>query len=211
MGIDEAEKIIGFLESHHFSLVWWNYLLVGFLAILGGYVGSYLRKKGELKAISEDFESILAQVKKQAEETENIKIQFEKQFSAFESELNWSEKVVSELLGPLYIQFERTKRASDRWDKENLFIEASVIKEGNTTIRDLLLTKGQLILSNLLDDAGKLIDHYDKWLEEFDRVKARRASGENVSFVFTYDFPRKSEKAFKEALKDIRKTLSKKG
>ena len=99
----------------------------------------------------------------------------------------------------------------DEAEKTIGFLEASVMKEGNTTIRDLLLTKGQLIPSNLLDDAGKLIDHYDKWLEEFDSVKARRASGENVSFVFTYDFPRNSEKAFKEALKDIRKTLSKKG
>ena len=186
-------------------------MLVGLLAILGGYAGSYLQKKGELKAISEDFDDILKQIKKQAEETEKIKNQFEKQFSVFESERDWSEKVISELLGPLYIQFDRTKRASDRWDRKNLYIEANVIKEGNIVIRDILLTKGHLIPSNLLDNAGKLIDHYDNWLEEFEKVKVQRESGENVNFVFTYDFPRDSESAFREAFRDIRKTLYKLG
>ena len=63
--------------------------------------------------------------------------------------------------------------------------------------------------SELLDDTDKLIDHYDQWLEEFENVKARRESGENIDFVFTYDFPRDSEIAIREAFRKIRKELYK--
>jgi hypothetical protein len=75
------------------SLEWWAYVLIATLSILGGFAGSYLRKKGELKVINEEYENILSQLKKQTEETENIKNQFEKQFSVFESKREWSKKV----------------------------------------------------------------------------------------------------------------------
>lgn len=107
----------------------------------------------------------------------------------------------------MYIQFDRTKRAFDRWDGKNLYLEANVIREGNTIIRDILLTKGHLIPSDLLEHAGKLIDHYDNWLEEFDRVRIKKESGENVAFFFTYDFPRDSVAAFKESFRKIRDEL----
>ncbi len=55
------------------SLDWWNYLLIALFSIAGGYIGAYLRKKGELKAINEEYEDILVQIKEQTKETENIK------------------------------------------------------------------------------------------------------------------------------------------
>ena len=207
MDVDGAEKVIKFLESQGIGLEWWNYILIGFLSIFGGYLGSYLSKKAELKAINEEYENILSQIKKQTQETESIKKQFEQQMSVFVSERDWLQKVVSELLGPLYIQFDRTKRASDRWDKKNLYIEAQVIREGNYVIRDLLLTKGHLIPSELLQDAGLLIDHYDGWLEKFEEVKKEREAGRDIEFVFTHDFPKKSEKAFKDKFLELKTKL----
>ena len=140
-----------------------------------------------------------------------VKHQFETQFALFQSKRIWKEQIVSELLGPLYMQFDRTKRAYDRWDGKNLYLEANIIREGNTVIRDLLLTKGHLVPPDLLEHAGKLIDHYDIWLEEFDKVRVKKESGEDVSFVFTYNFPRDSEKAFRESFRKIRSELYKLG
>ena len=140
-----------------------------------------------------------------------VKHQFETQFALFQSKRIWKEQIVSELLGPLYMQFDRTKRAYDRWDGKNLYLEANIIREGNTVIRDLLLTKGHLVPPDLLEHAGELIDHYDMWLEEFDKVRVKKESGEDVSFVFTYNFPRDSEKAFRESFRKIRSELYKLG
>src|SRR5687768_10971581 len=73
--------------------------------------------------------------------TEDIKSEYAKGMTIFESSRVWKEKSVSQLIGPLYMQFDRTKRAFERWDTKNLFLEAKVIRDGNLTIRDLLLSK----------------------------------------------------------------------
>ena len=207
MDLETAEKIIALLESHKISLDWWSYLLIALFSIAGGYFGAYLSKKGELKAISEEYENILVQIKEQTQETESIKTHFEQKFSYYTSQRDWLRMMVSELLGPLYIHFERTKRASERWDRKNLYLEAQVIKEGNTVIRDLLLTKGHLIPNELLIHAGELIDHYDGWLEKFEEVKRQREAGKEVEFVFTYDFPRSAETAFKAKFLELKSKL----
>lgn len=207
MDLATAEKLITFLETHKMSLDWWSYLLIALFSIAGGYIGAYLSKKGELKAINEEYENILLQIKEQTRETESIKTHFEEKFSLYTSQRDWLRMVVAELLGPLYIQFERTKRASERWDRKNLYIEAHVIKEGNTVIRDLLLTKGHLIPKELLPHAGELIDHYDGWLEKFEEVKQQREAGKEVQFVFTYDFPRSAEAAFKAKFLELKTKL----
>ncbi len=207
MDLATAEKLIAFLEAHKMSLDWWSYLLIALFSIAGGYIGAYLSKKGELKAISEEYENILLQLKEQTRETESIKTHFEEKFSLFTAQRDWLRMVVAELLGPLYIHFERTKRASERWDRKNLFLEAKVIKEGNTVIRDLLLTKGHLIPKELLIHAGELIDHYDGWLEKFEEVTQQRKAGKEVEFVFTYDFPRSAEAAFKAKFLELKTKL----
>ena len=42
-----------------------------------------------------------------------------------------------------------------------MFLEAKVVKVGNEVIRNLLLEKAHLIPPELLNDADKLIEHYD--------------------------------------------------
>ena len=54
------------------------------------------------------------------------------------SRRTWKEESVADLLGPLIMQFDRTKRAFTRWGKKNLYLEAKVVKVGNETIRDIL-------------------------------------------------------------------------
>ncbi len=100
------------------------------------------------------------------------------------------------------IQLNRTKRALDRWNNQNLYIETKVMKIGNETIRDLLLMKGHLIPPDLLDDADKLIEHYDVWLEVFERHRGGKEPDPKAKFTFAapegFPFAKESERRFNE-------------
>jgi hypothetical protein len=128
-----------------------------------------------------------------------------RQETRVKSQYSWKEQSVTELLAPLNMQFERTERAFKRWDKKNLFLEMKVVKVGNETIRDLLLTKGHLIPPDLRADAGKLIEHYDVWLEKFEEVRLSKKPNLNTPFVFAgpdgHAFPSGAEKKFRDTFK----------
>jgi len=79
-----------------------------------------------------------------------IKTRFDQGLKVFESTRAWKQQSLSELLGPLNMHFDRTKSAFDRWDGKNLFLEAQIVRQGNQTIRDTLLSKGHLISPNLI-------------------------------------------------------------
>lgn len=117
------------------------------------------------------------------------------------SRRTWKEESVSELLGPLNMQFDRTQRAFKRWKSQDLYLEAKVVKVGNEVIRDLLLNNGHLIPPELLDDAGKLIEHYDVWLEKFEEQRSSENPNLETKFVFVgpdgFPFPTKSEEKFR--------------
>ena len=136
---------------------------------------------------------------------EQIKADYQRRLNIFQSERSWKEKSVSELLGPMYIQFDRSSRAFKRWEGKNAYLEVHVIKVANQTIRDFLLTKPHLIPPELLDSAGKLVEHYDRWLEEFDRVRGGERPDLEAPFVFVgpagYPFPKDAEQRFKETFR----------
>ena len=115
---------------------------------------------------------------RQAAQIQNqVRSEFERQNSILSSQRKWKETALSELLGPVYMQLDRTKRAFDRYRDRNTYLEAKVIRVGNETIRDLLLTKGHLIPASLIKDAGLLVEHYDRWLEEFDKQRSEQKPG----------------------------------
>lgn len=155
--------------------------------------------------ISAVLGSILLRRAKQIEA--EIKSQYDRNLAIFQSNRLWKEQSVSELLGPINIQLERTSRASRRWRTQNLFLEAKVIMQGNMVIRDLLLTKSHLIPPELQEDAGKLIEHYDIWLEEFDRLRNTEKPDLETRFVFVgpkgFPFPKDSENLFKKKYQEM--------
>ena len=65
-----------------------------------------------------------------------------------------------------------------------LYLETKVIAEGNTSIKNLLLSHGHLIPAELLDDAGRLVEHFEVWLEEFERVRDEKKPELETQFVF---------------------------
>lgn len=116
-----------------------------------------------------------------------------------------------ELLGPMQMQFERTKHAFDRWNRKNLLLEAMVVRVGNMAIRDVLLSKGHLIPHHLMADAGKLIEHYDAWLEAFEASRHDLSKRNDVAFVFVgptgYPFPTEAEANFKAEFRKLQSEL----
>ena len=123
-----------------------------------------------------------------------IKMEFDAMAATASGQRTWRERAVADLLGPVYMQLDRTERAFRRWSAHNAFIEAKVIGEGNTIIRDLLLAKPHLVPPDLLSAAADLIEHYDRWLEEFDRVRSAKQPDLDTPFVFVgpkgHPFPR---------------------
>jgi hypothetical protein len=109
------------------------------------------------------------------------------------------------------MQLDRTKRAFDRWTDKSPFIEKKIIGEGNKTIRDLLLGKGHLIPPNLLNDAGRLVEHYDRWLEEFEKKRLAENPDLETRFIFVgpagFPFPTDSDERFRQAFQSLWKEL----
>jgi hypothetical protein len=140
-----------------------------------------------------------------------IKSHFDQQFNVFQSTRLWKQQALAELFGPLVMHLDRTKAAFDRWDGKNLFLEGQVVRQGNQTVRDTLLSNGHLIPPHLVDHATKLIVHYDVWMEEFDRVRNTQSAVTDESFVFVgpagYPFPRDAEKLFKEEFARLQREL----
>jgi hypothetical protein len=133
---------------------------------------------------------------------EEIKAQFQSSLEIFRSRRSWKEQSISELLGLVYMQLDRTKSAFDRWRDQNLYLEAKVIGEGNRTIRNLLLEKGHLIPPTLLKDSGQLIEHYDYWLEMYESKRLAESPDLKTEFIFAgpqgYPFPRASAQRFQD-------------
>jgi len=140
-----------------------------------------------------------------------IKSHFDQQFSVFQSTRAWKQQALAELFGPLVMNFDRTKAAFDRWDRKNLYLEGQVVRQGNQTIRDILLSKGHLIPPQLVEHATRLVVHYDVWMEEFDRSRNSNETKVEKPFVFVgpagYPFPRESEAAFKKEFALLQREL----
>jgi len=140
---------------------------------------------------------------------QQIKLRFDGLMAISSSQRAWNEHSIAELLGPVNMQIDRTQRAFQRWTTGNLYLEAKVIREGNQCIRDLLLTNGHYTPADLLEDAGLLIEHYDRWLEEFERIRGGRELDLKESFVFVgigpnpIPFPRRSADRFQTRFREL--------
>ncbi len=69
-----------------------------------------------------------------------------------------------------------------------------MLREGNKTVRDLLLKKGHLIPPDLMKCASLLVQHYDVWLEEFERKRLAEKPDLESPFIYAgpkgYGFPK---------------------
>ena len=109
-----------------------------------------------------------------------------------------------ELLLPVKIHLERTRSAFKDWmDLEyktpNVEME-KLIKASNSVISSLLRSKWHLIPRDLQPDALQLLEHYDAWLAEYNRLRPNGVRDPNTPYVFVgpqgFPFPGKAEERF---------------
>lgn len=119
-----------------------------------------------------------------------------------------------ELLAPLIVQLDRTKSAFARWTDKNLSLESEIIREGNNEARRLLMTKAHLVPAQLEKDARRLVEHYDRWAEEYDRIRVRQKDSA-APFVFVgpegFPFPTDAEERFRARASELRANLGREG
>ena len=102
---------------------------------------------------------------------QQLRIQAEAQIDVSRSTREWQERALSEVLGPAAMHLARTRRAFDRWKDKQLFLEMEIIGKSNGFIRDILLQNGHPLPTDLVGHASALVEHYDAWLEEFDKKR----------------------------------------
>ena len=115
-----------------------------------------------------------------------------------------------ELLRPLVVELDRTKTAFNLWNRKDLSLESETIRDGNLKARDLLRENAHLVPDSLREDQKKLIFHYDRLLEEYDRVRVRKTKDPEQEFVFVYSFPGESEEHFRERMTEVEAQLGSK-
>ncbi len=119
-----------------------------------------------------------------------------------------SEVVLNELLAPLKVNLERSGEMFRRWNKQDLFLE-EIIHDSNKFARDLLISKSHMIPTDLLPEASQLVDHYNAWLEEYERVRPNGIRDPNEPFVFVgvppinKPFPREASLKFIDRFKEL--------
>lgn len=137
----------------------------------------------------------------------DIKNQSEKIALIYKSRYAWQEESLAQLLGPVNMLLSRTEIAFKRLTAHNTFLEAKILKESNETIRDLLLQRSHLIPAALQEDASQLLAHYDRYLEEFDRVRQGNTPANDEPFVFVgpkgFPFPRTSADRFQAYYREL--------
>jgi hypothetical protein len=125
---------------------------------------------------------------------------------AFEDDYT-DEQRLFDLLTPMMVHLVRTRYAFTLWDSCR---ETDVIYGGNLFIRDLLEREKKLIPADLEEDARKLVEHYDKWLEKFE---SQRAAGERGVCLPVYvgpdgyPFPADSAGRFRARFVDLKTAL----
>jgi hypothetical protein len=142
-----------------------------------------------------------------ARRTERVVQQVRAEFAKRESLDEWKRQSLASLLGPAIMQLDRTRRAFLRYEANKRFLESEILYKGNLAVRDLLLTNAYLIPPELSVVSGKLVEHYDRWLEEYDRVRGPRSRALNEPFVFAgdkgYPFPSEADSLFKAAYRRL--------
>jgi hypothetical protein len=120
-------------------------------------------------------------------------------------ESQWA--LLQQVLGPVCAHLQRTELAFARWKEQNLFLEQQIIAESNREVRRILLEKYHLLTPHLRVPAMQLVQHYDRWFEEFDRQRQKQSPEEGTArFVFVgpegFPFPRQAQRMFYDALDD---------
>ena len=110
--------------------------------------------------------------------------------------------VVAELLEPLVKELDASKQAFLALQPNDTANEQK-LREANRKARDLLVTKATLVPPELRQDALQLVEHYDAWFAEYERVRGPGKT-DQAPFVFAgpagFPVPQNAERKLREGL-----------
>ena len=87
----------------------------------------------------------------------------------YQTDQEWQRRSLVELFAPLDVNLERSKRAFNRWQGNLRQEELVILQETNVRVRKLILDKYYLIPSGLQKAASTLVEHYDIWLQFYNK------------------------------------------
>jgi hypothetical protein len=119
------------------------------------------------------------------------------------------ERMLCELVGPVILNLKRVHRAYLRYDGNNEFLEGEIMAKCATNIREIISERGYLLDAAGLQHAVDLVEHFDVWLEEFDRQRGTGGKGDPYVFAGArgHPFPRAAEEAFHRMWVDLKRDL----
>ncbi|MFZ1784899.1 MAG: hypothetical protein WAU23_06815 [Ferruginibacter sp.] len=136
--------------------------------------------------------------------TERTNAEIKREFEILSQDFDWKQKT-TELLGQVYIHLNRTRLAFEnkysKLKKYDAFYEDEIFYSSNKRIRDILLENGHHIPPELLEEASKLIEHYDAWLIKYNNLRKVNKDETTIQIYVGPDgfrFPEKAEDMFKE-------------
>lgn len=96
---------------------WWFYIFAFVCAFAGSYFGAYAKKRAELKAIQDDFDNLLSQVRETTESTEQIKVDISRVSWVDQQRWQLKRELYMELLEALYSEKEAVFKLHDEENK----------------------------------------------------------------------------------------------
>lgn len=147
--------------------------------------------------------------------TETLKADIKRRFDVYSqmqmTELSWK-KETANILGQIYINLNRTRLAFERKvDSYDKYREEEIFYNSNKFVRDLILNNGHHIPPDLLDEASKLVEHYDAWLVKYNKVRIINQDS-STKHIYVgpdgYRFPFDAEEKFKEKYGEVFKSIS---
>ncbi len=155
--------------------------------------------------------------KKTERGTAEVKREFERLAQIQSSDFEWRKKV-TELLGQVYIHLNRSRMAFEhtysRLQEYDAVFEDEVIYHSNKLLRDTLLANGNHLPPELLEQASKLIKHYDAWLVKYEKLRKQQKDNSTVQIYVGpdgYPFPIDAEELFKEKYQELFRELRQPG
>lgn len=135
--------------------------------------------------------------------TAEIKREFEIRSQIQATDFEWK-KQTTKLLGQVYIHLNRTRQSFNTYDRltrYDPYFEDEIIYTSNKHIRDSIVENGHYIPPELLEEATKLVEHYDAWLSKYHKVRKVLNDKETVHIYVGPDgfpFPANAEEEFKK-------------
>lgn len=142
-----------------------------------------------------------------------IKREFDNLAQKDNAHFEWRKNTV-ELLGQVYLHLNRTslgfKNKYSGIKDYDPYYEDEVIYDSNKHIRDLLIEKGHYLPPELLDEASRLVEHFDVWLTKYNQTRLVEKDIKTKQIYVGPDgfrFPENAEKMFKEKYIEMFKSL----